>query len=138
LLRAYSWAADAFEETGVVIGIEAQNRKEANIITSLDEAVHYAQAVNRPQIKVMADFYHMDEENEPLEKLSEFSDWIVHIQLADTGRQNPGTGSYDYETFFRHLKESHYGGHISVELMHEIPESEMRRSLKFLRNYWPE
>jgi sugar phosphate isomerase/epimerase len=137
LLQAYSWAADAFEGTGVVIGIEPQNRKEANIITNLTEAVGYAKAVNRDEIKVMADFYHMDEESEPLETLRTFSDWIVHVQLADTGRQNPGTGSYDYDTFFRHLKECGYTGHISVELMHEIPESEMRRSLEFLRNYWP-
>jgi sugar phosphate isomerase/epimerase len=83
----------------------------------------------------MADFYHMDEENEPLEVLSTHRDWIVHIQLADTDRENPGTGSYPYTVFFGHLKNSGYTGRVSVEVMHSIPEVEMRRSLTFLRTH---
>ena len=67
-------------------------------------------SVNRPEIRVLADFFHMDEENEPLETLREHRDWVVHIHLADTGRRNPGTGSYDYDRFFGLLKEIDYTG----------------------------
>jgi sugar phosphate isomerase/epimerase len=137
ILESYHWVADAFAGSGVVVGIEAQNRKEANIILSLAEAVHYAKTVNRPEIRVMADFYHMDEEEEPLSDVKTYADWIVHVQLADSGRRNPGTGAYDYDNFFRYLKEGGYAGTVSVECMIEIAEGEMRRSLELLRRYWP-
>ena len=137
IIESYGWVADAFKGSGVTVGIEAQNRKEANIITTVAEAVEYAKAVNRPEIKIMADFYHMDEEKEPLSDVKKYADWIVHIQLADTGRLNPGTGSYDYEAFFRNLREGGYTGTVSVECMVPISEDGMRDSLKFLRRYWP-
>ena len=66
--------------------------------------------MNRPEIRVLADFFHMDEENKPLETLREHCDWVVHIHLADTGRRNPGTGSYPYDRFFGLLKEIGYAG----------------------------
>jgi sugar phosphate isomerase/epimerase len=136
IIESYGWVADAFKGSGVTVGIEAQNPKEANIITSVAEAVAYAKSVNRPEIKIIADFYHMDEEKEPLSDLKAYADWIIHIQLADTGRRNPGTGSYDYENFFRNLKEGGYTGTVSVECMIEISPDQMQRSLKFLRRYW--
>jgi hypothetical protein len=68
LLEAYSWAADAFTGSGVTLAIEPQNRKETNIILSIEEAVGYAAQVDSPVLKVMADFYHMDEEGEPAGK----------------------------------------------------------------------
>jgi sugar phosphate isomerase/epimerase len=136
ILQTLSWCAEAFAGSGVVIGIEAQNRKETNIITSVEEAASYAAKVNRPEIAIMADFYHMDEEHEPFDVLKRHAKQLVHIQLADTGRRNPGTGSYDYAGFFNTLKECGYKGRISVECMIEIPEDEMRRSAKFLKSFW--
>jgi sugar phosphate isomerase/epimerase len=138
IIESYGWVADAFKGSGVVVGIEAQNRKEANIITSVAEAVDYAKAVNRPEIKIIADFYHMDEEKEPLSDVETYASWITHIQLADTGRLNPGTGSYDFDNFFRYLKDGGYAGTVSVECMVPIAEQGMRTSLAFLRRYWPE
>ena len=64
---------------------------------------------------MLADFFHMDEENEPFETLREHRDWVVHIHLADTGRRNPGTGSYDYDRFFGLLREIDYQGLMSAE-----------------------
>jgi sugar phosphate isomerase/epimerase len=134
LLEAFNWCADALEGTGVTLAIESQNRKETNIIQSIPEAVLYAQRVNRPEVRVMGDFYHMDEEGESLENLETCGSWLVHMQCADTGRLNPGTGSYDYTRFFDSLRAGGYEGGVSVECMVEISEPEMRKSLEFLRN----
>jgi sugar phosphate isomerase/epimerase len=136
ILENFHAVADAFSGSGVVIGIEPQNRKEANIITSLAEAVDYARAVNRPEIRVTADFYHMDEEREPLSQVTAFADWIVHVQLADSGRLNPGTGQYDYAAFFQCLEDGGYAGAVSVECMVPIAPPQMRRSQEFLRGFW--
>lgn len=136
LTEALSWCADALEGTGCTLAIEPLNRKESNIINSVAEGVDFAERVNRPEIRVLADFYHMDEEQEPLEALKAHRDWLAHIHVADAGRRNPGTGSYDYDRFFGHLRAIGYAGMISAECTVEDPEADMRHSLAFMRRRW--
>jgi sugar phosphate isomerase/epimerase len=135
-LQALSWCADAIEGTGITLAVEPLNRKESNLINSVAEAVSFAEWINRPQIRVLADFYHMDEENEPLETLLKYGRWLAHVHLADTGRRNPGSGLYDYDRFTRLLKEIGYTGAVSAECKLKDTESEMRQSLTFLRRFW--
>jgi sugar phosphate isomerase/epimerase len=136
ILDVLSWCADEFDGTGITLVIEPLNQKESNIINSVKEGVRYAKLMNRRSIRVLADFYHMDEEREPLETLKTHKDWLAHIHLADTGRRNPGSGSYDYDRFASILKEFGYTGMISSECKVEEPEKEMAESLKFLQRYW--
>ena len=135
-LRALSWCADELKGSGTLVAIEPLNRRESNFINSVAEGVHFAQRINRPEIRVLADFYHMEEENEPLDVLRDCGPWLAHIHLADTGRRHPGSGSYDYDRFMGLLKEIGYLGAMSSECQMENPEPEMRSSLEFLRPYW--
>jgi sugar phosphate isomerase/epimerase len=135
LVEAYGWAADAFEGSGVMLAIEPQNRTEANIILSVEEGVEFAHRVDRPGLKVIADFWHLDQEREPLDHLRTYAEWIVYVQVADTDRKRPGSGSYDYDAFFGHLRDGGYTGNVSVEIAGDIPVAEMRRSREFLRRY---
>jgi sugar phosphate isomerase/epimerase len=136
-VQALSWCADALRGTGTTLVIEPLNRKESNLVNSVADGVRFARQVNRPEIRVLADLYHMDEEREPLATLKEHAAWLAHIHLADTGRRNPGTGGYDYVRFFGYLKEAGYAGMISAECKVEQPEADMRHSLAFLRRHWP-
>jgi sugar phosphate isomerase/epimerase len=138
IVRALDRCADRLQGSGVRLAIEPLHRKESNIINSVAEGVWFARQVNRPEIRVLADFFHMDEENEPLETLREHRDWIVHIHLADTGRRNPGTGSYDYDRFFGLLREIDYQGLMSAECKIVDPAADMPHSLAFLRRHWPD
>jgi sugar phosphate isomerase/epimerase len=138
IVRALDRCADRLQGSGVTLAIEPLHRKESNIINSVAEGVWFARQVNRPEIRVLADFFHMDEENEPLETLREHRDWIVHIHLADTGRRNPGTGSYDYDRFFGLLREIDYQGLMSAECKIVDPAADMPHSLAFLRRHWPD
>jgi sugar phosphate isomerase/epimerase len=131
------WSAEALKGSDTTLVIEPLNRKESNIVNSVGEGVRFAKAVNRPEIRVLADIYHMDEENEPLSEVAAHIEWLSHIHLADTGRFNPGSGSYDYETFFGFLKRANYGGMLSAECTVKNPEADMRQSLAFLRQRWP-
>lgn len=133
IVEALNWAADAFAGSGARIAIEAQNKLECNFIRLVGEAVDLARKVDRPEIRAMADFYHMEMEREPLELLREVGPWLAHVQLADSDRLNPGSGSYPYDSFMSCLKQGGYEGRISVECMIEIPEEGMRQSLAFLR-----
>ena len=88
-LRLVAQVATANE---IIIAIEPLNRKESNVINSVADGVALAAQVNRAPIRVLADFYHMDEENEPLAHISQYKNWLAHIHVADTGRLAPGTG----------------------------------------------
>jgi sugar phosphate isomerase/epimerase len=134
-LQALSWCADALRGSGTTLVIEPLNRRASNIVNSVEDGVHFARQVNRPEIRVLADFYHMDEEHEPLETLAANGAWLSHIHVADTGRKNPGTGSYDYDRFFAQLKSAKYTGMISAECTAEHPAADMRHSLSFLRKF---
>lgn len=128
-----SIVADAADRTSVTIAIEPLNRKESNIINSVAEGVVFAKAVDRPSIRVLADFYHMDEENEPLETLIENKDWLAHIHVADSGRLAPGTGVYPYARFVDLLHQVGYDGMVSVECRWNDFATEAEPCVEFLR-----
>jgi sugar phosphate isomerase/epimerase len=134
--QVLNWCADSLKGSGVTLAIEPLNRKESNIVNSVEEGVKFAKLVNRPEIRVLADFYHMDEEKEPLTEIAAYGEWLAHIHLADTGRRNPGSGQYDYPAFVKQLEQIGYTGMISVECKVEDKEREMAESLAFIRSQW--
>ncbi|WP_108995048.1 sugar phosphate isomerase/epimerase family protein, partial [Paenibacillus agaridevorans] len=85
-LRLLERIAGAFAGTGVVLAVEPLNRRECNLINSVADASRFAELVNRPEIRALADFYHMEEEKEPFQTLIDHKMWLAHIHLADTGR----------------------------------------------------
>jgi Xylose isomerase-like TIM barrel len=87
-VEAFGWAADAFAGTGTTVAIEPQNYQEANIIRLVPEAVAFVKEVGRDEVRTMVDFYHVYEEQEPLDDVSRNGEWIVHVQTADTGRRH--------------------------------------------------
>lgn len=133
LVRFLQITADAADANDVVIVIEPLNTKESNVLNSVAEGVQLAQEVNRASIRVLADFYHMDEENEALDHLVQYADWLEHIHVADTDRRAPGTGSYPYAEFAQKLHQSGYDGLVSVECRWEDLAAEAAPSARFLR-----
>ncbi len=134
MLHMLGTISQEWSGNGVTLAIEPLNRKECNFINSVAEAAALAEQINTPNVKVLADFYHMDEENEPLDTIIEHRDWIAHIHLADTGRFAPGTGSYPYERFAAILKEIHYTGMLSAECTLQGTDNELADSLTFMRS----
>lgn len=135
-LTALGWCADALQGSGTTLVIESLNRKESNFINSVNEGVQLAKLLNRAEVRGLADFYHMDEENEPLDTLLHNAGWVKHIHLADTGRLNPGTGNYPYPAFMQQLQASGYSGMLSCECgVQGEPVAAMQRSAAFLRSF---
>lgn len=134
LVRFLHMVADVAEQEGITIAIEPLNRRESNVINSVAEGVELAQQVNRPAIRVLADFYHMDEEREPLSHLVQYSDWLAHVHVADSDRRAPGTGAYPYAEFVENLRAAEYKGMISVECRWEDLAKEAEPAVRFLRD----
>ncbi len=132
-VRFLQRVADAADRHGITVVIEPLNRKESNTILSVAEGVELARAVNRPSIQVLADFYHMDEEQESLAHLTEYGAWLKHIHVADTGRGAPGMGTYPYAEFAERLRALDYRGMVSVECRWQESATEARPAQEFLR-----
>lgn len=128
-------AADHAESLGITIVIEPLNTKESNVINSVPEAVELAQRVNRPSIQALADFYHMEEENESLENIVDAKEYLKHVHVADSGRLAPGTGSYPYKEFAEALQRADYSKRVSIECKWNNFEEELTHSKKFLTEH---
>jgi sugar phosphate isomerase/epimerase len=133
LVHFLQTAAAVAAQTGITIAIEPLNRNESNVINSVAEGVELARRVNRASIRVLADFYHMDEEAEALQQISQHAAWLAHIHVADTGRLAPGTGHYPYPAFAEQLRQIGYTGMISVECRWRAFAEEAGPAVDFLR-----
>lgn len=121
-----------FKGTGVTLAIEPLNKRECNFINRVSEGVKLAALVNQPEIRVLADFYHMQEEGETVDAIMEHKAWLAHIHLADTGRKSPGTGFYPYAALAEQLKNSGYEGMLSVECLSSDPTVELPQSRSYI------
>lgn len=117
----------------LTIAIEPLNRKESNVINSVAEAVEFAEMAARPEVKALADLYHIDEEGEPLSDVAAAGSFLAHCHTADTGRYAPGSGAYDHIGFFRALREAGYDKRVSIECRWNDLENECAPTLHFLR-----
>lgn len=128
--------ADHATRHNLRVGIEPLRSAECNFINYVSEACDLAREVNLQPIGVLADFYHMNEGNEPVENVKQCGDRLLHVHLADTRRMWPGSGSYDYPAFFRVLKEVGYDSRMSLECKFDNFAENIRVSMAFLRETW--
>ncbi len=132
--RFLEMVADKAGQYNITIAIEPLRSEETNIINTLEEGLQMAREVNRAEIRVLVDLYHMVQENEPFEHIKDAGELLVHVHVADTGRFYPGSGDYDYDTFLEMLSDINYDGGISIECNWDNKEDEVKKALSFLKN----
>jgi sugar phosphate isomerase/epimerase len=134
LVRFLTMAADVAEPLGVTLAIEPLNSTESNIVNTYSEGVQLARDVDRLGVRVLADLFHIVQENEPIDDILLAPEWLAHVHLADTGRMHPGSGVYPLREFFGVLRLAGYRGAASVECRWgDDLVGEARASAEFLR-----
>jgi sugar phosphate isomerase/epimerase len=129
------------DEVGIDIAIEPLNKKEDNLIVSVAHGARLVDAIARPRIQLLADLYHMGEENEPFSVLPAAGQRLRHVHLADLDRAAPGFakhGERDFVGFFRGLRQAGYGRRISFEGAFDDIEKQSQPLLAHLRKRWAE
>ena len=135
LLSELPHLAQFAQDLGTSIWLEPLNRYETHFITRLDEAVEICQKVDNTNLRIMADFFHMNiEEVNIAESLKKAKDWLGHIHLADSNRFLPGQGHTDFRPLFKLLSEINYKGYMALEcgILGE-PEEELPKCVKYLK-----
>lgn len=105
--------ADLGESRGVRVALEPYNRDDTNLLYTVPEALAVVQAVNRPTIGVMADFFHMRLNDEPLDELAAAGPSLIHAHIAEPGRGRPQTTAAEHAAFLRALRAAGYDGRVT-------------------------
>ena len=102
---------------GVTLVIEPVNRYEINFVNSLDEGAALVRQVERPNIGLMPDVFHMNIEDARIgEALVRHADLVRYVHLADSNRLAPGHGHLDFDEIFNALRTARYSGWVSIEI----------------------
>lgn len=121
-------------EYGITVVIEPLNRGESNMICSMAEGAALAAAVNHPHVALLADYYHVAVEGEPLTDIARLGG-VTHTHIATRqGRKYPVERAGDqFELFFAQLKETGYTGYMSIEGKADSIEVDAPRALALLK-----
>jgi sugar phosphate isomerase/epimerase len=113
LLRELS---DYAKELNTFIFLEPLNRYETYLINTLQQAVDICKRVHSPNIRILADFFHMSiEERDISASIRAAGKYIYHAHLADSNRLLPGFGHTDFHAGFEALKSIGYKNYMAFE-----------------------
>ncbi|MBR9862702.1 MAG: TIM barrel protein [Rhodobacteraceae bacterium] len=112
-------ACDLAAEQGINVLIEPINTRDVSgyHLSTTDHAEQIIDALERPELKIMFDCYHMQIMQGDLAKtLERLMPKIGHIQIASVpDRAEPDRGEVDYRWLLQHIDDLGYNGFIGAE-----------------------
>jgi sugar phosphate isomerase/epimerase len=141
LLEALLALGEHAAREGVWLGLEALNRYEDHMVNRLDQAAELAgqveQALGADPVRVCADVYHMNIEEDDLAKaIVAAGRRLGHVHLSDSNRYQPGAGHLDFAAALGALRTIGYAGWLTVECrLRGRAERALRAARRFLAPY---
>ena len=110
-------AADSLHGTGVTLLLEPVSDARDGFLTRAAEGLPIIAAVNRPEIRLLLDLFHVAMAGEDLRAtVAGHADLIAHIHVADhPGRGAPGTGTLTFAADLDWLRAQGYRGLFGME-----------------------
>lgn len=123
---------------GITVAVEPLFQGECDLVNTVGEGAMLAAAVNRPNVGLLADFFHMTMEHETPREILRIGTFVhIHVASPSCGRSYPLPEQPDgYAAFFDALKAVRYGGGISIEGVSKNVRSDAARSLAYLKTFW--
>ena len=104
------------EAQGITVTVEQLQTDECNFINHIGEGATLIRAAGHPNIRLLADLYHMTCMDDTPADLKAAMDVVVHVEIAEkVGRTVPGISGDDFRPYFRVLRETGYKGAVSIE-----------------------
>ena len=129
---------DVAGQYGITIAIEPLNRGETNMINSVAEGADLAAAADHPQVKLLADYYHIAVEHHAPDDLARLGG-IVHTHIAtEVGRRIPLEPEEGFRVLFAAMKRTGYTGLVSVEGHADDLAKEGPPAIALLKKLWEE
>ncbi|WP_432547167.1 sugar phosphate isomerase/epimerase family protein [Kineococcus sp. SYSU DK004] len=135
-----AWLADEAAASGIALGIEFCNRYETNIVNTVAETLDYIAAVDRPNVVVHVDTYHMNiEESSFREAVHAAADAgrLGYVHIGESHRGALGTGTVPWQEFFTALRDVGYDGTVTFEsFSSRVVHPTLSNSLAIWRDLW--
>lgn len=113
--RSLHLAHEISGEHGLEVVLEPLHRGETDLINSIGEAVEFLDTHDLPDVRVVADLFHIMLEDEPLDAVRAHAARIGHAHIADAGRRPPGQGDWPLAEFLTALRDGGYAGNVTIE-----------------------
>jgi D-psicose/D-tagatose/L-ribulose 3-epimerase len=123
---------------GVRLSLEIVNRYESNLINTGRQALEYLKEVDRPDVSVHLDTYHMNiEESDLFQPILDAGDRLGYLHIGESHRGYLGTGSVDFGSAFRAIDRINYDGPIVFESFSSaVVSATLSNTLGIWRNLW--
>lgn len=111
-------AGDIAAEYGITIVVEPLQEWETNLINTVAECIELVKKVNKPNVKALADFYHVYRSGETLDAIRHNDGWLAHLHLARANDDRAMPYDEDIpkiEEWADAVKQSCYNGRLSLE-----------------------
>ncbi len=104
------------KKRGIRLGFEVVNRYETYMYNTLADARETILAIGMDNLKLHADTYHMNIEEEGFYKpLVESADVLGYVHMSESHRGLVGSGTVAWSEVFRGLADAHYTGPLVLE-----------------------
>lgn len=121
-------------EHNVTVVVEPLNLAECNIINSVKEGAELVRAVSHPNLRLLADGYHMLKDGDPMQSIVGAGELLAHTHVATkANRLPPGAEECDLGPFFEALLEAKYSSRVSIEAKVSESGAELSRALELMR-----
>lgn len=136
--RTIARVADHAADRGVEVALEVVNRYETNILNTTRQALAYLAAVDRPNLGIHLDTYHMNiEESDMFAPVLDAAPQLRYVHIGESHRGYLGTGTVDFDTFFKALGRIGFDGPIVFESFSSaVVAPDLSRMLGIWRNLW--
>ncbi len=130
--------AERGRQLGVRLGIEVVNRYESNLVNTSRQGVEYVEQVGDDQVYVHLDTYHMNiEEPDMFTPVLTAGPKLGYVHIGESHRGYLGSGTVDFDSFFRALAHIGYDGPIVFESFSSaVVHKDFSTMLGIWRNLW--
>ena len=109
-------AADIARDHGVILMCEVVNRFEHYMLNTAAEAVAFVKEIDKPNVKVMLDSFHMNIEEDFLGDAIRFAGPLLgHFHIGECNRKVPGKGHMPWKEIGQALRDIGYDGAVVME-----------------------
>jgi sugar phosphate isomerase/epimerase len=104
------------QQEGAYLFLEPINRYEDFILNTLAQGIEVIQRAGTVGVRLCADFYHMNvEEDDIAQSLLQSGEYLGHVHLSDSNRNEPGAGHTDWLSGMGALLAAGYAGWLTLE-----------------------
>lgn len=107
----------------IVVAVELLRAQECNYLNHVSEVANVIARANHPNVRVLADLYHMACGGDTPEDLLKAVPLTYCIEIAEKEKRTaPGVAGDDFRPYFAALKKGGYRGRITIEGKWDLPQ----------------